>query len=128
LGGRVYGYNYGVNNAFFFDSTEATPLPPEEVRLTGFLAEPYPEGQRVRVTLEMTPFQKRPWLEVVMLDSDGEEVTSANIIEPLNYKIDITMHIRRAEPVGKYKLVARLFYPEQVDNDRKEINFEITET
>jgi hypothetical protein len=117
-----------MNNAFFFDSTEATPLPPEEVRITGFHAEPYPEGQRVRVTLEMTPFQKRPWLEVVMLDSEGEEVTTANIIEPLNYKIELTMHIRRAESVGKYKLIARLFYPEQGDNDQKEFDFEIQAT
>jgi hypothetical protein len=114
-----------MNNAFFFDSAEAIPLPPEEVRITEFTAEPYPEGQRVRVAIEMTPFQKRPWLELVMLDFDGEEVSTANIIEPLNYRIELTMHVRRAEPVGKYKLTARLFYPEQPDNDRKELTFEI---
>jgi len=114
-----------MNSASFFDHAEAVPLPPEEVRITGFHAEPYPEGQRVRITLEMTPFQKRPWLEVAMLDSAGEEVATANIIEPLNYKIELTMHIKRAESAGKYKLIARLFYPEQADNDRKETNIEV---
>jgi len=114
-----------MNNAFFFDSVEAAPLPPEEVRLTSLSAEPYPEGGRVRVSLEMTPFQKRPWLELVMVDSLGEEVASADIIEPLNFKIELTMHIRRAEPAGEYKLIARLYYPEQADNDLKEISFEV---
>jgi len=123
--GRVFGYNCAMNNAFFFDSVEAAPLPPEEVRLTSLSAEPYPEGGRVRVSLEMTPFQKRPWLELVMVDSLGEEVASADIIEPLNFKIELTMHIRRAEPAGKYKLIARLYYPEQADNDLKEISFEV---
>lgn len=101
------------------------PLPPEEVKITGFHAQPYPEGQRIRVTLEMTPFQVRPWLEITMLDSEGEEVATANIIEPLNYKIELTMHIRREEHVGKYKLVARLFYPDLPENDQKEFLFEI---
>lgn len=117
-----------MNNAFFFDSAEGSPLPPEEVRIIGFHAEPYPEGQRVRVTIEMTPFQIRPWLEIALLDSDGEEVATANVIEPLNYKIELTMHIRREESVGKYKLVARLFYPDQADNDKKEFNFEVKAT
>jgi hypothetical protein len=114
-----------MNNAFFFDSVEANPLPPEKVRITGFTAEPYPEGQRVRVAVEMTPFQQRPWLELVMRDSDGEEVTTANIIEPLNYKLELTMHIRRSDPIGLYSLHIRLFYPQQADNDQKETTFEI---
>jgi len=100
-------------------------LPPEEVRITALAADPYPEGQRLRVAIEMTPFQKRPWLELVLFDSKGEEVTTANIIEPLNYKIELTLHIRKNDPVGFYSLRARLFYPEQADNDQKEIKFEI---
>lgn len=123
--GWVCGYNCAMNNAFFFDSVEASPLPPEEVRLTSLSAEPYPEGGRVRVALEMTPFQIRPWLELVVADSHGEEVATADIIEPLNYKIELTMHIRRAEPAGRYKLIARLYYPGQADNDLKEISFEV---
>ena len=117
-----------MNNAFFFDSAEYVPLPPEEVRLTDFNAQPYPDGKRVRVMVEATPFQKRPWIEVTMLDAEGDEVAYANIVEPMNYKVEITMHIRRAEPSGKYSLTARLFYPEQPDNDKRTIEFEVTET
>ena len=67
----------------------------------------------------MTPFQKRPWLELVLVDSEGDEVATADVIEPLNYKIELTMHIRQAEPAGQYKLIVRLYYPEQADNDRR---------
>lgn len=116
-----------MNNAFFFDSAEFAPLPPEEVKLTQLSAEPYPEGKRVRVLVEATPFQIRPWIEVTMRDDEGEEIASANIVEPMNYKVEITMHIRRADPRGKYSLEARLYYPDKPDNDQQKIDFEITE-
>ena len=116
-----------MNNAFFFDSSEAIPLPPEDVRLINFTAQPYPDGKRVRVMAEATPFQVRPWIEITMSDADGDEVAYANIVEPMNYKVEITMHIRRADPRGKYSLAARLFYPEKPDNDKKTIEFEVTE-
>ena len=114
-----------MNHAFFFDSMEATPLPPEEVRINRVSADPYPDGQRVRIAVEMTPFQIRPWLELTLADSQGDEIATADVIEPLNYKIELTMHVRRAEPEGQYSLSVRLYYPEQADNDRKEVSFVI---
>jgi hypothetical protein len=123
--GRVYGYNCEMNNAFFFDSMEAVPLPPEEVRINSVSADPYPDGQRVRIAVEMTPFQNRPWLELTLIDSQGDEIATADVIEPLNYKIELTMHIRKAETAGQYTLAVRLYYPEQADNDRKDVSFEI---
>lgn len=107
------------------DDPNIIPLPPSEVRIRELSAEPYPDGGRVRVNLETTPFQQRPWLEATLLDADGDEVTSASIIEPLNWKIEFTMHVRRTPPQGTYTLLARLFYPEQPENDRREIQFSI---
>jgi hypothetical protein len=114
-----------MNNAFFFDSMETTPVPPEEVRIINVSADPYPDGQRVRIAVEMMPFQKRPWLELTLFDAQGDEIATADVIEPLNYKIELTMHVRKAEPAGRYTFVVRLYYPEQADNDRKEVSFEI---
>jgi hypothetical protein len=114
-----------MNNAFFFDSMGAAPLPPEEVRIQSVSAEPYPDGRRVRVAVEMTPFQMRPWLELTLVDSQGDEIAAADVIEPLNYKIELTLHVRKADPSGLYTLAVRLYYPEQTDNDRKELAFEI---
>jgi len=107
------------------DDPNIIPLPPSEVRIRELSAEPYLDGGRVRINLEITPFQTRPWLEATLLDADGDEVASASIIEPLNWKIEFTMHIRRTPPQGVYTLSARLFYPEQPDNDRRQIQFSI---
>ena len=104
---------------------EATPLPPEEVRINRVSADPYPDGQRVRIAVEMTPFQIRPWLELTLVDSQGDEIATADVIEPLNYKIELTLHVRKAEPAGLYHLTVRLYYPEQADNDQKDVSFEI---
>ena len=107
------------------DDPSIIPLPPEEVRIKVLSAEPYPDGKRLRVNLELTPFQKRPWIEATLVDAEGEEVSSANIIEPLSWKIEFTLHIRRDPPQGSYTLAARLYYPEQAENDRREVKIEI---
>ena len=39
---------------FFQDPTDI-PLPPEEVRIRELTAEPWPDGRRVRVYVELTP-------------------------------------------------------------------------
>jgi hypothetical protein len=107
------------------DDPDIIPLPPAEVRIKELSAEPYSDGERIRVNLETTPFQQRPWLEATLFDAQGEEVASASIIEPLNWKIEFTMHVRRTPPQGTYTLSARLFYPEQPENDRREVQVSI---
>jgi hypothetical protein len=44
---------------FFADPSEV-PLPPNEVRIRELNVEPWPDGNRLRVYLEVDPFQKRP--------------------------------------------------------------------
>lgn len=114
--------------SFFFPELAgpgAAPLPPAEVRITELSVEPYDEGQKVRVYLEATPFQKRPWIEAALLDSHDDEVANVSVIEPLNWKIAFVLHVRRAQPQGSYRLVARLYYPEMPENDRREVAFTI---
>ncbi|HJW89654.1 MAG TPA: hypothetical protein VJ436_03325 [Anaerolineales bacterium] len=96
---------------FFRDPTEV-PLPPEEVRIREFRAEPWPDNRRVRVYLEITPFQKRPNGELKLLDPQGEEVASVTIIETLDRKIEITMHLRGAQASGEYTATASVYYAE----------------
>lgn len=113
---------------FFFPELAgpgAALLPPAEVRIKEMSTSPYPDGSKVRVNLEATPFQQRPWIEVALLDSLGEEVATASFIEPMNWKIEFVMHLRRAQPKGNYRLIARLFYPDMPENDRRELGFSI---
>ena len=125
---------------FFTDPTDI-PLPPDEVHIRDFTVTPYPDGRRLRVYLEISPFQKRPSGEIWIQDSEGNQVASVNIIETIDPKMEITMHLRNPETVGGYTAHVRLFYtaelsedgpddeviqqPEQTQVDQSELTFRI---
>ena len=103
------------------------PLPPEDMRILELKAEPVQDNgpTRLRVYIEVTAFQKRPYLEVTLDDEQGREVASASIIEPMQRKNVFTMHVRGPQQTGKFSLSARLFYPEKPDSDLRKFEFEI---
>lgn len=101
---------------FFFPEDNLTRAVPEETHLTSLKAEAYPDGRRLRVNLEVTPFQKRPYIEVVLTNVDGDEIASTSIVEPLSWKLEFTMHIR-GERRNPYTLNARLYYPDNGPSD-----------
>ena len=105
----------------------AIPLPPEDMRFMELKAEPVQDGgpTRVRVYVEVTAFQKRPYLEVNLYDNTGREIASASIIEPMQRKSVFTLHVRGEQRTGRFSLAARLFYPDQPDSDSRNIEFEI---
>jgi hypothetical protein len=98
---------------FFFPDDLLPRMPPEETRIASLRAEPYPDRGRVRVNLEVTPFQKRPHIDVTLADADGNEVAATHLVEPMSWKLEFTLHVRgKADPAGKYALEARLYYPD----------------
>jgi hypothetical protein len=109
---------------FFLPEDHLQRATPEETHITTLTAEPYPDGYRLRVNIEMTPFQKRPHLEVVLNDAEKEEVASSSIVEPLGWKIEFTMHIR-GELNNPYTLEAKLFYPDGPTTEPKSVTFEV---
>ena len=96
---------------FFFPEDNLTRMTPEETHITALSAEPYPDGYRLRVNIEITPFQKRPHVEVMLSDAAGDEIASTSLIEPMSWKLEFTMHVR-GELNNPYTLEAKLFYPE----------------
>jgi hypothetical protein len=96
---------------FFTDPTEI-PLPPEDIRIRKFHADPWPDKRRVRVNLEITPFQNSPNIEIEIRDADGNEVASLTIIETIHPKIDLTIHLRGPEPAGVYTAAVMIYYYE----------------
>jgi hypothetical protein len=94
----------------FFRDPNEIPLPPEEVRLQALKAELWPDGWRVKIYLELTPFQKRPSADLVIINATGQEVASANILETISRKMEINMHLREAEPGGVYSVQAVVYY------------------
>ncbi|MDL1912228.1 hypothetical protein FBQ81_16295 [Chloroflexi bacterium CFX6] len=109
---------------FFFPEDHLDRMTPEETRITSLSAEPYPDGRRLRINIEITPFQKRPHLDVTLKDGDGDEVTSASLVEPLNWKIEFTMHIR-GELKNPYTLKADLFYPDGPSAEPQRFTFDV---
>lgn len=110
---------------FFLPEDHLQRATPAETRITSLTAEPYSDGYRLRVNIEMTPFQQRPHLEVSLKDADGEEVASSSIVEPLSWKIEFTMHIR-GELKNPYTLEATLFYPDGPAAEPKTFTFDVT--
>lgn len=96
----------------FFQDPNEIPLPPEEVRILNLSAQPYPDGRRVHVELQLTPFLKRPSGEVIVTDAQGEEVAELSIIESINPRLELTVHLPNPEPGGRYTLSAEIFYAE----------------
>lgn len=96
---------------FFFPEDNLQRTVPEETRIISLSAEPYPDGRRLRVNIEVTPFQKRPFIEVTLEDAAGDEIASTSIVEPLSWKIEFTLHLHGGIN-NPYTLNARLYYPD----------------
>lgn len=111
----------------FIDLEGPGRLPPAEVRLLELRAEPWPDGRRVRVHAQITPFQQRPNLDLRIEDAQGNEVASASLIELITVKLVVTLHIRAARVEGRYTLFGRLSYPDLDVNHELSHPFEIHE-
>ncbi len=101
----------------FFQDPDDIPLPPNEVRIREFSATPYPDGHRIRVFIEVTPFQRKPSGEIAIVNGTGREVASASIIETVTKRMELTMHLRDAETGGAYTATAEIFYGESPAED-----------
>lgn len=99
----------------YFQDPSDIPLPPEEVRIRELRAEPYSDGRRVRIILEITPFQQRPNCEIQIADQDGIMVASLSIIESIDARMDFTVHLKTDEPSGEFTVSSELYYYEDED-------------
>jgi hypothetical protein len=112
---------------FFINDPNIIRYPPADVRLLDLRADADPEKNRLRVALDLTPFQQSPNIELNLTDSQGNEAASASIIEPVGWKLELTLHIRRIDPTdGKYMLAASLSYPELGEIDRRTLIIEVS--
>ncbi len=96
-------------NMFLNDPNEIR-LPPEEVRLTSVQVTPQPGGTLVKVHLELTPFMKRPNIEVTITSSEGKEVGHTSILETMLHILEFTVHLRQVKPGEELSLETRVYY------------------
>lgn len=120
---------------FFFTDPEVERLPPTKTRLLDLRAESYPDGNRIQVEVEMTPFQQKPYLDLVLTNPDGNIVATASIVEPTSCKLALTLHIRKPPmaTIGNfdkaagisYNLMTILSYPDLGEIDRLDLSIKI---
>jgi hypothetical protein len=98
----------------FFNDPEDLPVPPEEVKIRELTAKAYPDGRRVRVYLEIAPFQKAPDAEVNILNQKEQLMASVSVIETMDPKMEMTLHLPASTSPGAYRVKARVFYREEL--------------
>lgn len=98
-----------MQDIFFTDAGEA-PVPPDEVRIRLLEVAPRADGRRVDVRIEITPFQQRPNMELIIRNDSGEEASTLSVVEAIEAAMDFTMHLREVKTGGLYTLEMRVFY------------------
>lgn len=93
-----------------FHDPSDIPLPAEDVRIRELRAEPLPDGRRVRLFIEITPFQQKPNLEIKILTGSGIEAASLSIIEAIDYKMQFTVHLKNESPSNEYIVSLEVYY------------------
>lgn len=96
-------------NIFLQDPNEIR-LPPEEVRLTHVEVRPQPAGKQVKIQLELTPFMKRPNIEVTITSKTGNEVGRTHLLEIMLHKLEFTMHLRQVEFTDEFTMETTVYY------------------
>jgi hypothetical protein len=125
---RVSGYNDGMG--FFQIDPNVERMLPADTRLLNVRAELYSDGKRLKVGLDLTPFQQKPYLDLVLTDASGEIITTTSIVEPVNWNLELNLHIRKSSTSdnGVYKLTVVISYPDLGDVDRRDLTIEIPST
>ncbi|MBX3083563.1 MAG: hypothetical protein KF716_18160 [Anaerolineae bacterium] len=113
-------------NIDFFDSKDV-PQPRANIKIERLEAKPYPDGWRIKLMIDVTPFQDRPSLEVRVLTAQGREVAELSIIETMHRAMEFTVHVRGvSSPVGDYVVEADLYYDDRATpQDKQQIPFSI---
>ena len=111
--------------AFFIDP-EVERLPPDSVRVLNVRSVVSPDGDRIRISLELTPFKVRPNIDLTLKDPFGTICGSTSILEPMNWKMELTLHNRLPNPQpGIYRLSISIFYPELGEVENKQVAIEV---
>lgn len=111
----------------FFDDPLRSPRSRDDVRIKQIGLFVYPVMRRMMFGIELTPFIERPSIEVRVRNGRGEPAGALSVIETLTPNFSLNMHLRDAETVDPYELVAIIYYAtpetERVDIDRRSVTF-----
>lgn len=99
------------------------PASYDRVRIRSIEIHPYPDRRRMKTQLVLTPFQEPTDIEIVILDSAGEEVASSSIIHPTQNVLELTLHLRRESEGGRHTMRVLIRNHESEIETREEKSF-----
>jgi hypothetical protein len=110
-------------------SPEETPKPRAEIKVEAVRVTPYPDGWRVKLNIDITPFQERPSLEIY-LRRDDKPIAELSVIETMHRQMEFTLHVRGVtSAAGNYEAEVTLYYEDRLQpQHRQRVLFEITPT
>ncbi len=97
-------------NVTFFDDPLKSPNSREDVRIKQLGLFVHEGGRRVAVGFELTQFQERPSVEVIITNTNGIIASTLHVIETLTPNFSLTMHLRDAEPTDLYDVSVTVYY------------------
>jgi len=101
-----------------FHDPSDIPLPPDDIRIRELRVEPFPDRRRVRLFIEITPFQQKPNCEIKIFTQSGSEAASLSIIEAIDYKMQLTVHLKDESIYGEYVAFMEVYYFEPGQSDQ----------
>lgn len=100
-----------------------SPLPPDKVSFRQLEAKALQDGRRVRLSMEIAPFQERPTIEIKVSNPEGALVATSSVVEIVEPRMTLTLHLRGSLVAGLYTVYATLGYPERMPVDEAETDF-----
>jgi hypothetical protein len=94
----------------FYDDPLQSPRPREDVRINQLGLHVFPDGRRVAVGFDITPFLERPSIDVTVTNGHGEQAASLTVIEAYETNFSLTMHLRDKAATERYDVRVELYY------------------
>ena len=103
-----------------FSNSSPSPPDQEKIKIKTFIAEPYPDGRRVKIKLLLSSFQTGPNAVIIISDQNNLQLASVNIVSIFSQENEITIHIpgEKKKP-GSYTASAEVFYVEEEEIEQE---------
>ncbi len=88
---------------------------------------PHPQGKRVKLSLELTPFKQRPNIDVTIFDDSGIPAAQASILEAVLNKMEFVMHLRRPVPGSHYRVEVCVYYQKLPEPTEAQVDMPLPE-
>src|SRR3989337_1885968 len=93
----------------FLDPARAPP--PDQMAFRSVVVEPHSDGQRLKVSLQVAPFQVRPSIDLTVTNDQEKVVASSSIVEATETKMSVTLHLRDRPSEPRHRPPLLLVYP-----------------